>query len=274
MATGAITRPTSRPRPPRWRALVPGQRGVFNIVFLISVIALWEFGTRFFNIQKLLLPPASAVFAEWNKFSNLIIFSAFFTLHEAVVGFSIAAVVGISLAVIAVYIPLMRQIVMTAIVGINATPKVALAPILVIWLGRDAPSKYALAFLLSFFPIVINSVRGLTEVPTELMNLYKLMQANPWQVFWKVRLPNALPSIFDGFKIGLPIAMIGAVTCELIAPARAGIGYQITVAQSNFNSAMIWACLITIATLALLVYRGLVVIEDRVLYWRPSKQVY
>ena len=274
MATGAISSPASRPRPPRWRAFIPGQRGMFNIVFLISVIVLWELGTRFFNIQKLLLPPASAVFAEWSRFSSLIVFSAFFTLHEAVVGFSIAAVIGISLAVVAVYIPLMRQIVMTAIVGINATPKVALAPILVIWLGRDAPSKYALAFLLSFFPVVINSVRGLTEVPTELMNLYKLMQASPWQVFWKVRLPNALPAIFDGFKIGLPIAMIGAVTAELIAPARAGIGYQISIAQSNFNSALIWACLITIATLALFVYRFLVVIEDRIIYWRPSKQVF
>jgi NitT/TauT family transport system permease protein len=106
------------------------------------------------------------------------------------------------------------------------------------------------------------------------MNLYKLMQASPWQVFWKVRLPNAMPAIFDGFKIALPIAMIGAVTCELIAPARAGIGYQMTVAQSNFNSSLIWACLITIATLALIVYRVLVVIEDRLIYWRPSKQVF
>jgi NitT/TauT family transport system permease protein len=274
MATGALTRPATRPRPPRWRAFVPGQRGVFNIVFLISVIVIWEFGTRFFNVQKLLLPPATAVFAEWSKFSNLIIFSAFFTLHEALVGFAFAAVIGISLAVVSVYVPLMRQIVMTAIVGINATPKVALAPILVIGLGRDAPSKYALAFLLSFFPVVINSVRGLTDVPTELMNLYKLMQASPWQIFWKVRLPNALPAIFDGFKIALPIAMIGAVTCELIAPARAGIGYQMTIAQSNFNGSMIWACLITIATLALIVYRVLIVIEDRLIYWRPSKQVF
>ena len=106
------------------------------------------------------------------------------------------------------------------------------------------------------------------------MNLYKLMHASPWQIFRKVRLPNALPAIFDGFKIALPIAMIGAVTGELIAPARAGIGYQMTVAQSNFNSALIWACLITIATLALIVYRVLVIVEDKLIYWRPSKQVF
>jgi NitT/TauT family transport system permease protein len=247
---------------------------LFNLAFLVSVIILWEVGTRLFNVQKLLLPPASAVFAEWAKFSNLIITSAFYTLHEALVGFAFAAVIGVSLAVISVYVPLLRQIVMTAIVGINATPKVALAPIIVIWLGRDAPSKYALAFLLSFFPIVINSVRGFTDVPVELMNLYKLMQASPWQIFRKVRLPNALPAIFDGFKIALPIAMIGAVTCELIAPARAGIGYQMTIAQSNFNSSLIWACLITIAALALVVYRVLVFLEDKLIYWRPSKQVF
>jgi NitT/TauT family transport system permease protein len=270
MATGVLTQPA----PSRRRGLLPGRTGLFNIAFLISAIAIWEFATRFFRIQPLLLPPASAVFAEWMKFANLIVGNSLYTLHEAVVGFSLAVLLGIFMAVVIVYSPILRQIVLTAIVGVNATPKVAIAPILAIWLGRGAESKYALAFLLSFFPIVINTVRGLTDVPNELMNLYKLMQATPFQVFRKVRLPNALPAIFDGFKIALPISMIGAVTGELITPARQGIGYQMTIAYSNFNSELIWACLITIATLALLLYRMLVIVEDKLIYWRPSKQVF
>lgn len=270
MATGTLARPS----PQRWRSFVPGRRAAFNIAFLAGVILIWELGVRILRVQPLLLPPASAVFGEWAHFANLIITNSLYTMHEAIVGFLLSVVIGISLAVVIVYVPLLRQIVLTAIVGVNATPKVALAPILIIALGRGAESKYALAFLLSFFPIVINSVRGLTDVPNDLLNLYKLMQASQFQVFRKVRLPNALPAIFDGFKIALPIAMIGAVTCELIAPARQGIGYQMVVASSNFNSELIWACLITIATLALLMYRMLVIVEDRLIYWRPSKQIF
>lgn len=269
MATTTLTRPT----PPRWRAFIPGRRGLFNLTFLAVVLLLWEGATRLFHVQSLVMPKPSEVLGEWAAFNHLILVHSLVTLSEALVGFILAVIIGVGLSVVIVYSPLLRQIVMTAIVGVNSTPKVAVAPVLVIWLGLGAPSKYAIAFLLSFFPIVINTSRGLADVPVDLLNLYRLMQATPFQIFRKVRLPNALPAMFDGFKIALPLAMVGAIVGEFVA-AREGIGLQITIAYSNFNSELVWAMIITVAILSLLMFQVLVWLEDRLIFWRPSKQIF
>jgi NitT/TauT family transport system permease protein len=282
-STTVATPVGARPTGARVRRHLPGRRGIFNLTFLLLVVAAWQGATMLFNIQSLVIPPpfgrdlpqtGAHVIGVWDsylKFQSLIITSSLYTLHEALVGFLLAVVIGVGLSVVIVYSPFLRQIVMTTLVGVNSTPKVAVAPILIIWLGTGASSKYAMAFLLSFFPIVINTTRGLNDVPNDLLNLYKLMQASSWQVFRKVRLPNALPAMFDGFKIALPIAMIGAIVGEFVA-ARQGIGYQITIAYSNFNSQLVWAMIITVAILSLLMFQILIWLEDRLIFWRPSRQ--
>lgn len=270
MATGAIARPAPRRRggglrfPRRW---------IFNLAYVIAIIVAWELLVAALDINRLLLPPPTAIAREASEFAGLIASSTVITLVEALVGFVIAGVVGVGLAIVIVYSSLLRNVVLSTIVAINATPKVAVAPILVIWLGLGMESKIATAFLLSFFPIVINAVRGLADVPHDLLNLYRLMRATPLQVFTKVRLPSAMPALFDGFKIALPIALIGAVAGEFVA-ARQGIGYQILLAYANFNSALVFAAVITIAVVATILFQVLVLIEDRVLHWRPSRQVF
>jgi NitT/TauT family transport system permease protein len=208
---------------------------------------------------------------EAGKFWNLLLTSSLITLVEAALGFVIAALVGIGLALVITYSSSAGAIIMNTLVGVNATPKVAVAPILIIWLGLGIESKVALAFLLSFFPIVVNAARGFADVPVDLMNLYRLMHATPWQIFRKVRMPSAMPAIFDGFKIALPIAMVGAVAGEFVA-SRQGLGYQIVLAFSNFNSALVFAAVIVIAVEATILFQVLIAIEDRVLFWKPSKE--
>ena len=181
---------------------------------------------------------------------------------EAAIGFLIAAVVGIGLALIITYSASAGSAMMNSLVAVNATPKVAVALTSIIWLGLGMESKIALAFLLSFFPIVVNAVRGFADVPHDLLNLYRLMHATPTQVFRKVRLPSALPAIFDGFKIALPVALIGAVAGEFVA-ARSGLGFQIVLAYGNFNSALVFAAVITIALEATLLFQVLILVEDR-----------
>jgi NitT/TauT family transport system permease protein len=269
MATGALTRPAPRPRP----GFGAARRWVFNLVYVAVVLVAWELLVVALDINSLLLPPPTAIAREAAEFAGLIATSTFITLVEALVGFAIAVLVGIGLAIVVVYSSLLRSVVLSTLVAINATPKVAVAPILVIWLGLGLESKIATAFLLSFFPIVINSVRGLSDVPHDLLNLYRLMGATPLQVFTKVRLPSAMPALFDGFKIALPIAIIGAVAGEFVA-ARQGIGYQILLAYANFNSALVFAAVITIAVVATILFQVLLAIEDRVIHWRPSKQVF
>lgn len=270
VATTAVVRPAARRGGGGLRV---ARRWLFNIAYVLVVLVAWEALVSVLDINSLLLPPPTAIAREAADFAGLIASSTVVTLAEALIGFVIAVVVGVGLAIVIVYSSLLRSVVLSTIVAINATPKVAVAPILVIWLGLGMESKIATAFLLSFFPIVINAVRGLADVPHDLLNLYRLMRATPLQVFTKVRLPSAMPALFDGLKIALPIALIGAVAGEFVA-AREGIGYQILLAYANFNSALVFAAVITIAVVATVLFQVLVLIEDRVLHWRPSKQVF
>jgi NitT/TauT family transport system permease protein len=269
VATTALTRPEVRP--PRGRRRV--RKTLFYLAYVAVLLIAWEGFVRIFGISRLLLPAPSLVASEAIEFGDLIITSSAITLVEAAIGFVIAAVVGIGLALVITYSTIAGTLIMTSLVAVNATPKVAVAPILVIWLGLGLESKIALAFLLSFFPIVVNAIRGFADVPNDLINLYRLMQAKPLQLFTKVRLPSALPAIFDGFKIALPIAMIGAVAGEFVA-ARQGLGYQIVLAFSNFNAPLVFAAVITIAVEATILFQILVFIENRLLFWRPSKEVH
>jgi NitT/TauT family transport system permease protein len=267
MATEGLARPVAAPR---LRLGPPARRWAFNLLYLAIFIGAWELVVELMRINSLLLPAPSAILAEAIDAGSVIVRASALTLWESVLGFLLAAVVGIFLAIVIVYSPLLRSVVLSTIVGINATPKIAVAPILVIWLGLGIESKIAMAFLLSFFPIVINSARGLADVPHELLDLYRLMHASRWQVFRKVRLPNALPAMFDGFKIALPISMIGAVAGEFIVGQ--GIGYQIKLASANFNTEFMFAGVITVAIMGVLLFQVLVLVEDRLIFWRPSKQ--
>jgi NitT/TauT family transport system permease protein len=247
------------------------RKALFYLLYIVVILAIWDGFVRVFGIRPFLLPGPLLVAEEAYQFAGLLLSSTAVTLYEALIGFAIAAVIGIVIAVGIAYSRVIDSLVMTALVGINAAPKVAVAPILIIWLGTGVDSKIALAFLISFFPITVNAVRGFSSAPNDLINLYRIMRATPLQVFRKVRLPHALPAIFDGFKIALPIAMVGAVSGEFLA-AREGIGYRIRLAIANFNSPFVWAGVILIAIEAILLFQILIVIERRVLFWLPSRE--
>ena len=168
-----------------------------------------------------------------------------------------------------VYSERLSFLLLPTLVATNATPKIVIAPILVIWLGLGLESKVAMAFLLSFFPIVINATRGLSDVPSELVDLFRLLQASRFQSFRKVRFPSAVPSIFDGFKIAMPLALIGAIVGEFIA-SREGIGHQMLLAYANFDTAFVFAAVVFVAIMATLLFEALVVVERYVLRDRPT----
>jgi NitT/TauT family transport system permease protein len=141
----------------------------------------------------------------------------------------------------------------------------------VIWLGLEIPSKVAMAALISFFPIVINMYSGLNNVDLDELKLFRLLQASQSQTFLKLRLANSVPSLFDGMKIALPLAVIGAIVGEFVA-AQAGIGYEIELAGSQFDMGLMFAAVLTIAILTTVLFQLLQVIERRILRWRPTDQ--
>jgi NitT/TauT family transport system permease protein len=241
------------------------------LVFLAIVLLLWTLGVKVLRINALILPDPLNVLQAGLKLWKLILGETLYTMIEALLGFALAVVVGLLIALGVTYWAPFRRIVVPTIAALNSTPSVVVAPIFVIWLGIEIPSKVALAFLISFFPIVINAARGLTDVEPELLDFYRLLRATQWRIFRSLRLPSSLPALFDGMKLALPIAIIGAIIAEFVA-SRKGIGYQILVAYAHFNTGFVFAAVIVVAGASTLLFQALRLIERRVLSWRETAQ--
>jgi len=240
-----------------------------HTIALVVIFGAWEALVRVFEIRSYLLPSPSAVALETIDSFPVLLENTWITLFESMAGFAMATVVGIALAILLVYVPLLRGVVMPYLVAFNVVPKVAFAPLLIIWLGLGIESKIALSFMIAFFPIVVNTATGLYEIEPNLINLTRLMKAKKRQQFLKIRIPHSLPAMFDGFKIALPLAIIGAIVAEFVA-SREGLGYLIVAAGVQTNTVLVFAAIFMIVAFSLILFALLSRLEQRVLRWRPS----
>ncbi len=240
-----------------------------HAIALVVFFGAWELFVGVAGIKPYLLPRPSAILVETFNSLPLLIQNAWITLFESLAGFALAAIVGVALAILLVYVPLLRGVVMPYLVAFNAVPKVAFAPLIIIWLGLGIQSKIALSFLIAFFPIVVNTATGMYEIEPNLINLTRLMKAKKRQQFLKIRIPHSLPGMFDGFKIALPIAIIGAIVGEFVA-SREGLGHLIIAAGVQLNTELVFASILVIALGSVILYGLLAWVESKVLRWRPS----
>ena len=240
-----------------------------HAIALVLFFGTWELFVGVSGIKPYLLPRPSSILVETFNSLPLLMQNAWTTLFESLAGFALAAVVGVALAILLVYVPLLRGVVMPYLVAFNAVPKVAFAPLLIIWLGLGIQSKIALSFLIAFFPIVVNTATGMYEIEPNLINLTRLMKAKKRQQFVKIRIPHSLPGMFDGFKIALPIAIIGAIVGEFVA-SREGLGHLIVAAGVQLNTELVFASILVIALGSVILYALLAWVESKVLRWRPS----
>ena len=181
-------------------------------------------------------------------------------MMETILGFILAVVLGVMLAVLLTYSPAWRAALYPNLVFFQLIPKVALAPLFIIWLGIGIESRLFFALFISFFPIVISMATGLAEVDASLLRLCRSLTATEWQVFVNVRFPYSLPFLFSGMKIGITMAMIGVIVGEFIT-AQAGLGYLIVFATSRAETAVIIAAISVLCVLGLALY-GLVVLGE------------
>jgi NitT/TauT family transport system permease protein len=230
-----------------------------QIVSLLSLLVIWQLFVMISGIRPYLLPAPTQIFVELFDSFSVLIEHTWVTLVESLAGFLIAAVVGVGLAVVMVAVPFLRGLVMPGLVAFNVVPKVAFAPLLIIWLGLGIQSKIALSFLIT----------GLIDIEPEMLNLVKLMKARSRLQFTKIRLPHALPAMFDGFKIALPIAIIGAIVAEFVASSE-GLGYLIVAAGVQLNTTLVFASIFMIVIFSMVLYALLLFVESRFLSWRPS----
>ena len=217
-----------------------------------ALLAAWEYLPPLFGISKLLIPRASAVAAAlWVEIERGLIFDAFLvTLFEALAGFVIGSVTAIVSAALITRSPLVERALMPYLVGLQALPKVALAPLIIVWVGIGIESKIAIASIIAFFPVLINAIVGFSTVEAEKVELMRSLVASRWQEFRIVVFPNALPFIFAGLNVAIVFSITGALVGEFVGADR-GLGNLLM--QLNFGSlgalAAIVAALLALAAL-------------------------
>jgi NitT/TauT family transport system permease protein len=231
-----------------------------------AIFAAWELAVRALGIPDFILPSPSAIIMKIILSWQLLLWNGFVTLQEILLGFGLSVAVAIPLAIAVVYSGLFERVAFPFMVSLQTIPKVALAPILVMWLGYGILPKVMVAFLISFFPIVINSVIGMRSAEKEMIYLVQSMGAGELTTFMKIRLPKALPSIFGGLKVGMGQAVVGATVGEFIA-AESGLGYLQLISQVRLDTPLLFAAVVVLSILGVLLFNAVGLIERLALPW-------
>jgi NitT/TauT family transport system permease protein len=241
------------------------------IVVLAAMMLLWEVCVDVLHPSPLILPAPSAIFLAFLETPGLFMRHLGFTLAMTCFGFLLAVVLGVALAVGIVYSKFMERTIYTLLVALNSIPKVALAPLFVIWMGTGPEPKIAIALMLAIFPIVIDMVLGLRSVDPDMLALAKVSKASPWSVLLKIRFPCALPSLFAGMKVAISFALVGAIVGEFVAGSR-GIGFQILVAQGQFDTVRVFVSLLLLGIVGTILFFLVDYAERMFLPWHVSQR--
>jgi NitT/TauT family transport system permease protein len=234
-----------------WRARVSGI--VSPIAVVVGLIALWEAGTRVFAVPLFLLPPPSAIALSMQANAVVLLSNGWVTTVEIVLGFLLSIVIGIPLALAIFLWPPFSRSVLPLLVSSQAMPKVAIAPLLLVWFGFGLLPKVLIAFLIAFFPVVINTAVGLASIEPEKIYLARSMGFGATATFFKIRLPNALPAIFGGLKISITLAVVGAVVGEFVG-GDAGLGYLLMTANGTMDTQLLFAGIVALTILGVVLF--------------------
>lgn len=227
---------------------------------LAIVVLVWHLSCEMFKLPTAVLPKPGLVLAAAINRWDLLWSEGLVTLAETVYGFLLALVLGVPIAVAITSSRTLSLMVQPILIALQSVPKVALAPILLVWLGTGIESKLAIAWLVAFFPIVVDTAAGLQATPPSLLELARSLKASWWQIFIKVKLPAALPHIITGSKVAVTLAVIGAVIGEFIG-STSGLGYLLMTATSQIDTPLAFAALFALAALGILVYLAVVAVE-------------
>jgi NitT/TauT family transport system permease protein len=233
---------------------------------LAVAIGLWWAGTRAFAVQSIILPSPPEVVTAFAALQSYLLRQTWQTTLATLLGFALSAAVGVLIGVaIAAWRPVERMF-SPLLVAFNAVPKVALAPLMLIWFGFGRTPILAMAFMVCFFPIVLSTATGLTTTPADLAELVRSLDASRLQAFRTVRLPAALPQIFIGLKVAMPLAVIGVVVGEM-QYGESGLGTIIVQTSGQGDTATAFAAILLLALVSIVLYYALVALERLLLPW-------
>ncbi len=232
---------------------------------------LWDLVIRLFKIPAYLIPPpwevVKQLVAEWPRLLG----EAWKTTLATLGGFGLTILIGIPIAMVIAYSRLVESYVYPLLVFSQSIPKVAIAPLFVVWFGFGILPKVISAFLLGFFPVVVSTVMGFKSVEPDMLDLARSMGASRLQTFFKISLPQALPAIFSGLKVSVTLAVVGAVVGEFVG-SNSGIGYVLQVANGNFDLPLMFAALVVLSSIGVILFVAVDLVERLMIPWHASQR--
>jgi NitT/TauT family transport system permease protein len=238
---------------------------------IIVLIISWDLCIRLFKIPQYLIPTPWQVVEQLYKEWPMLWREALPTLYATLGGFVFSALVGVPIAMWIAYSRLVESFVYPLLVFSQSVPKVAIAPLFVVWFGFGVIPKVIAAFLLGFFPVIVATVQGFKSIESDVIDLARSMGANPLKVFIKFRLPQAMPAIFSGLKVSVTLAVVGAVVGEFVG-SNSGLGYVLQKANGTFDLPLMFAALVILSMIGVLLFLVLELIERWVLPWHASQR--
>ncbi|MGI5190900.1 ABC transporter permease [Promicromonospora sp. CA-289599] len=241
------------------------------VTVLLGLFAVWWFVAWRELVPAYLVPAPGAVaqtmVADW----AMLLEHTWVTTLETIVGFVLAAVIGVATAVLLVYSRTAEKSLYPLILFAQVIPKIAIAPILVVWFGFGMTPKIVLAVLIAFFPVVVSAVAGLRSVDPELLEMSATMGASRWKTFRKIRFPGALPQLMSGLKVAVTLAVVGAVVGEFVGADR-GLGYVLLLASGNLDAPLLFADLILMSLIGVVLFVLVEVLERLLIPWHASRR--
>jgi NitT/TauT family transport system permease protein len=270
----ATAGPVQAPRPRRANPLASTR--VQSVLLLITLLGSWEAAVRLFKVSKHLVPPVSDIgVALWRGLATAPMAKDGFwyhggvTLAEILLGFFIGSGVGLAIGIVVSQMPKLEALLEPYVAALQSVPKVAVAPIIVVWLGFGISSKVMIICLLTFFPVLVTSIAGFRAVDPDRIDLLRSLSATPWQIFRKAKFPSALPYVFAGLNMAAAFSVVGAVVGEFVG-AQAGLGVLILQMEAQADTGGSFAVCVVLSLIGILLTGLLRRVQRRVLHWMPA----
>jgi NitT/TauT family transport system permease protein len=247
------------------------RRAALPVAALAGLIVAWEIWVRIDRVPEYLVPAPSAVASRLSGDLGYFSFHGMVTLVEALGGFTLGSIVAMAAAIVMAHSRVFERTLYPIALLVKVTPIVAIAPMFVIWFGFGSFPKMIIAALITFFPVMVNTLIGLRSVNPTTLDFFKSLDAGPFTIFMKLRAPSALPYVFAAFRISVPLAIIGAVVGEWFTGDR-GLGSVIIVAHNNIDMPTLFSAIVVLAAIGVSLTGITALAERRVIFWHDSQQ--
>lgn len=244
-------------------------RTLLPTAVILSILAIWQAAVSALEVPKWLLPSPSSVISAFWEFRGDLVLHTWATLKETLLGLLLGVVLAVPTALLMASSDLINRALSPILVAIYSIPKTAIAPLLLLWMGTGEGPKIVLACLISFFPIVVNTLAGVLNANQDMVDLIRSMKGSKFQIMLKIRLPNALPHMFSAFKVAVSLAIIGTVIGEFVG-SDLGLGYMILIASSQLQTDLAFTCIALLAVMGVLMFKGVAFLERKLMPWHIS----